>query len=473
MTDLTKNSISYRLKSAISGIGLPTLIIAVFWVLTLIGANQVGISVQTLLSDTIKRAGMNGVLVLAMVPAIQSGVGPNFALPIGIVCGLFALVCAIEFDLLRESWLFASILLSIPFAVFAGYIYGKLLNAVKGSEMTIATYTGFSIVALMCLVWLLIPFNSPKMGWFIGQGLRETVQLDTTGGAQILNNFLAINVGGEIIIPVRSEDGEIIVPTLTERVNTITKENSTNTIIEKANSTVDIRNITIPSVIAGGIIPAFKVGDIRIPTLIGNRITIVKPKDIELPKVIREGVYIVNREDEIPATMKEATIPVIHGGVLIPTGLLLLFGFLAFLVSLFFKSRLGIAISAGGINPKFAQAAGLNIDRSRILANILSTVLGAIGIIVYSQSFGYAQLYTAPLMMAFPAVAAILIGGATASRANVLHVVLGVFLFQGLLTSALPVANEIFKGTDLSEIMRMMVQNGIILYALTQIKRGG
>ena len=120
----------------------------------------------------------------------------------------------------------------------------------------------------------------------------------------------------------------------------------------------------------------------------------------------------------------------------------------------------------------FAQATGLNIDKNRIYANVLSTVLGGLGIIVYSQSFGYAQLYTAPLMMAFPAVAAVLIGGATASRAKVSHAIIGVFLFQGLLTTALPVANEIFAGTDLSEIMRMIIQNGIILYALTQVKGG-
>lgn len=157
---------------------------------------------------------------------------------------------------------------------------------------------------------------------------------------------------------------------------------------------------------------------------------------------------------------------------MIPTGLLLIFALFCVLVWLFFRSKMGIAISAGGINPKFAQATGLNIDKNRVYANILSTVLGAVGIIVYSQSFGYAQLYTAPLMMAFPAVAAVLIGGATASRAKVSHVVIGVFLFQGLLTTALPVANEIFAGTDLSEIMRMIIQNGIILYALTQVKGG-
>ncbi|MEG0091006.1 MAG: ABC transporter permease, partial [Oscillospiraceae bacterium] len=108
----------------------------------------------------------------------------------------------------------------------------------------------------------------------------------------------------------------------------------------------------------------------------------------------------------------------------------------------------------------------------RIVGNIISTVLAAVGIIVYSQSYGYAQIYTAPLMMAFAAVAAVLIGGATAQRAKVSQVIIGVFLYQGLLTTALPVANEVFAGLDLSEILRMIIQNGIILYALTQVKGG-
>ncbi|MDO5115580.1 MAG: ABC transporter permease [Synergistaceae bacterium] len=354
MAEINSGSLSYKIKDTVAAIGMPTIIIAAFWLLTLVSGFFVGISMSALLSDTIKRAGMNGILVLAMVPAIQSGTGPNFALPIGIVCGLFAMVCSIEAGASGFGWLALSLAITIPLAALVGYGYGKLMNAVKGSEMTIATYTGFSVVALMCLAWLMLPFKNPKMGWFIGKGLRETIQLDAVGAAQILNNIMA-----------------------------------------------------------------FSIGDI-----------------------------------------------------IIPTGLLLIFGFFCLLVWFFFRSRLGIGISAGGINPKFAQATGLDIDRNRVYANMLSTVLGAVGIIVYSQSFGYAQLYTAPLMMAFPAVAAVLIGGATASRAKVSHVIIGVLLFQGLLTTALPVANEIFAGTDLSEIMRMIIQNGIILYALTQVKGG-
>ena len=70
------------------------------------------------------------------------------------------------------------------------------------------------------------------------------------------------------------------------------------------------------------------------------------------------------------------------------------------------------------------------------------------------------------------AVAAVLIGGATAQRAGIRHVIIGTLIFQGLLATALPVANKMFAGTDLAEILRMVIQNGIILYALTQSKGG-
>ena len=41
------------------------------------------------------------------------------------------------------------------------------------------------------------------------------------------------------------------------------------------------------------------------------------------------------------------------------------------------------------------------------------------------------------------------------------------------MTSAPPVANKVFAGTDLSDILRMVIQNGVILYALTKVKKGG
>ena len=353
---MTNTAFAGRIGAAWRGVkGLvpvPTLIIGGFWVFILALGTTQGLPVSSLLTDTIRRFGMWGLLVLAMVPSIQSGTGPNFALPVGVACGLLAQVCAIEIGYEGAAWLVASAGMAAAFGCVAGYVYDKLMNAVKGSEMTIATYTGFSVTYLFCIIWLAAPFRSSKMGWMLGSGLRNTIDLNAVGATQILNDFLTFQLGGAVI----------------------------------------------------------------------------------------------------------------------PTGMLLVFAGCSLVVWLFFRSRAGQAVSAVGQNPMFARASGINVDNSRIFANMLSTALAALGIIVYSQSYGFTALYDAPLMMAFQAVAAVLVGGASAQRAKIFNVVIGTMIFQGLLTNTPPVLGRVFPGTDLTEIMRMVVQNGIILYALTRVK---
>jgi simple sugar transport system permease protein len=345
-----------KTKAITSHISMPTIIIGGFWVLIMILGVVNKLPLPDMLTDSIRRFGRWGILTLAMVPAIQSGVGPNFALPIGIVCGLLAQVLAMVMGFTGMGWFLFSAFLSIMIAGIAGYGYGKLMNSVKGSEMAIATYTGFSVTMLFSLIWLVLPFKDPRITWPLGggTGLRQTIQLDLFNSNFILDNLWSF-------------------------------------------------------------------------TFLGVRI---------------------------------------------PTGMLLIFFGCCLFVWLFLRSKMGIAISAGGANPMFAGAAGLNVDNGRIMANILSTMLGAVGVLVYAQSFGFSQLYDAPLLMAFPAVAAVLIGGATVRRARIIHVIIGTLIFQGLMATSLPVANALFEGTDLSETMRMIIQNGIILYALMQASGG-
>lgn len=344
-----------KIGKLIRRMGIPTFAVTLLLIIVLIAAASMGQSMTTLFSDILRRVGMNGLLVLAMVPSIKSGTGPNFALPIGIEGGLFALICCMQMDLSGWTLILCAMGFAIVLCTFMGWAYGKLLNTVKGAEMTIATYVGFSIVAFFNILWLVLPFSNRKMGWMLGTGLRETIQLDGFKAAQIISNLGAFNIGS----------------------------------------------------------------------------------------------------------------------VSVPTGMLLLLVVCCLIVSFFFKTKSGLAIYAGGVNPRFADAAGLNIDKSRITANIISTVIAGLGIIVYAQGYGYAQLYNGPMNMAFPAVAAVLIGGATASRANCVNVLVGTCVFQGLMTAAMPVANAIFTGTDLSDIMRQVIQNGVILYALTQVSKGG
>jgi len=341
------------IKKYINMIGLPRLIISLLFIVICLTAVIIGLPVGLLASDVIRRFGMFGVLTLAMVPAIQCGTGPNFALPIGIICGLLGSLITIEFKLTSPVLgygFISAVLISLPFAILSGWIYGILLNKIKGSEMLVATYVGFSIVSFMQIGWVTLPFKHPEMRWPIGRGLRVTVSLASTFG-EVLNRLWGFSIG---------------------------------------------------------------------------------------------RIYV-------------------------PTGLLLFFFGCCGLFWLFSRSKSGIEMITAGANPKFAAASGINVDKNRIVGTILSTIIGAVGIIVYSLSFGYLQLYLAPLYMAFPAVAAVLIGGASISKVNISHVIIGTFLFQGLLTVALPVANQLFPEGNLSEVLRMIVQNGIILYALTRM----
>jgi len=344
--------------SIFSYINICTIIVGVFFLVVLAVGAIVGISFTNMLYDCIMRFSRNAILVLAMLPAIRSGMGPYFGLPVGIVCGLLAEVIAIRNDFLSWGFLYVSVVLAILISIPVGYAYGKFMNAVKGKEMIVGVFTGFSFIAFFGIIWHIIVPRPNIWYWWGPDWLITTIQLDQVNANLILDKFLSFKIG---------------------------------------------QNITVP------------------------------------------------------------------------TGTLLTIFLLCFLIYLFFRSKPGIAISASGASPMFARAAGLHVENNRIVASIISTALGALGIIVYGQSFGYIQLYDAPMMMTFPAVAAVLIGGATMRRARVLHVILGAFIFNSLLASFIPMSNVLLSGTDaavLTDVIRQVVQNGVILYALIQFCKG-
>jgi len=353
------------IKKRISEFGLPRIIILAFFIVLMVTAGVLKMDVASLFSDALRRWGMYGILVLAMVPGIACGIGPNFGVTIGIAGGLVGALISIDlrhagffkaFEKNPNLDAFIGILVALLFALIIsslfGVLYGILLNRVKGSEMTVSTYIGFSVIALMNILWLTLPFKSPTSIWpLAGDGLRNTISLEGN-----FSNFFN-NIG---------------------------------------------------------------------------------------------GFYI--------------------GKAYVPTGLLVIFFLACASVWLFMKSRSGIMMTAAGANPVYAKAAGINVDKMRILGTTISTALGGVGIVMYAQSYGFLQLYNAPQMMGFSCVASVLIGGAAVNKATIFNVLLGTFLFQGILAIALPVANVILPEGNLSEILRIIISNGIILYALSKSK---
>lgn len=152
------------------------------------------------------------------------------------------------------------------------------------------------------------------------------------------------------------------------------------------------------------------------------------------------------------------------GDIVIPLGLLLFVGLVCILIKIYFNTKTGLTMKVISENEKFAYLSGVNINKYRTIAIILSTVIAAVGICVYSQSYGFVQLYDSPLGFSFPAVSAILIGGASRKETNLLNALIGTYLFQTTYLLSVPIANALLM-PELSETLRMIVTNGIILYA--------
>ena len=152
-----------KLKKALDVIGIPRLIVFCFFIAIVVVAYVNDIDVKAYLASTFKYWGMWVILVLAMVPTIKCGIGPNYGVSLGIVCGLLGPLLAIQFNITPAvdavvpglgPWvaLLFAIAVSAVLAWFIGIGYGKILNLVKGSEMTVTTYIGYSVIYLMCIV---------------------------------------------------------------------------------------------------------------------------------------------------------------------------------------------------------------------------------------------------------------------------------------------------------------------------------
>lgn len=336
--------------------GLPRFIILLFIIALFIVGGFIGVNLTDAFINVINRFGMNAVMVLAMIPMIQSGCGLNFGLPVGLIGGMLGAAISVQFNLKGLPGATVALLLGMIFGALFGWGYSFILNKVKGDEMIVATYVGFSFVALMNIMWVILPFSNPEMVMgFKGEGLRTTIALKA-------------------------------------------------------------------------------YWDKAISRILGFEVT----SDAEL------GTK-----------------------TLVPIGMLIVFALFAYLVYLYFKTKKGSAITAVGSNPKYAKAAGIDVNKHRTISVILSCALGAVGMVIYEQAFGFIQMYNAPLAFAFPSVAAILLGGASINKATVKNVIIGTLLFQAILTMTPTVINQAIK-VDISEVLRLIISNGLIVYALTR-----
>ena len=380
----------------VAKMGVPRLIIGLFFILLCLLAMILGLSLPSQLSNTLVRLGMNGVLVLAMLPGIQCGISLNLGLPIGIIGGLIGGLLCIEFGMSGFTGLFFAIAVGLVIAAATGWLYGLLLNRLKGSEMSVTTYVGFSVVSLMCIAWLVLPFKSPIMKWPLGNGLRTTIGLQTSY-RHVLNDFLSFEIFG----------------------------------------------VTIPT----GLLLFFAACCLVVWLFMRSKTGIA----------MSAAAAAVMQLPAMKTLFSMVSVPMATFGVV---ALLCLFNVVIM------RTRLGQQLRAVGQSGVVANAAGIDVDRVRIIAIVFSTILAGWGQLIFVQNMGSFQTYGAHEQVGLYAGAAILVGGASVIRATNTQALVGCVLFHLMFILAPAAGKNLFGDAAIGEYFRVFICYGVIALSL-------
>ena len=153
-------------------------------------------------------------------------------------------------------------------------------------------------------------------------------------------------------------------------------------------------------------------------------------------------------------------------GVKIPVFTFLLVGLLCLFIVWFRRTKLGQDMRAVGQDMEVAKAAGINVDRTRIISVVMSTVCAGFGMVIYLQNIGNFPTYTAHSQIGMFCIAALLVGGASVEKASIGNVFLGVILFHTMFIVAPKAGVTITGDAMIGEYFRVFVSYGVITLAL-------
>ena len=184
---------------------------------------------------------------------------------------------------------------------------------------------------------------------------------------------------------------------------------------------------------------------------------------IKLPRGygIRNTVSLLNMRQCI-----DNLLAIRIGGVKIPALTLLIIAFMCLVIVWFRRTKLGQDMRAVGQDMQVARDAGINVERTRIISIIISTVLAGFGMILYLQNIGNLSTYSAHSQVGMFCIAALLVGGASVDRASIGNVSLGVTLFHLMFIVAPQAGAKITGDSMIGEYFRVFVSYGVITLAL-------
>ena len=184
---------------------------------------------------------------------------------------------------------------------------------------------------------------------------------------------------------------------------------------------------------------------------------------IKLPRGygIRNTVSLLNMRQSL-----DNAVAFRVGGVKIPVITLLIIVCMCLMIIWFRRTKLGQDMRAVGQDMQVAKDAGIDVERTRIISIVISTVLAGIGMIIYLQNMGNLSTYSSHSQVGMFCIAALLVGGASVDKASIGNVFLGVILFHLMFIVAPSAGTKITGDSMIGEYFRVFVSYGVITVAL-------
>ena len=189
----------------------------------------------------------------------------------------------------------------------------------------------------------------------------------------------------------------------------------------------------------------------------------IKHTTIKLPRGygIRNTVSMLNNRQCI-----DNALAINIGGVKIPVLTLAIIALVCLFIVWFRKTKLGQDMRAVGQDMEVAKSAGIDVEKTRIIAQIISTVMAGFGMVLYVQNLSSFSTYSSHSNVGMFAIAALLVGGASVDKASIKNVFLGVILFHTLFIVAPTVGTKITGDSMVGEYFRVFISYAVITIAL-------
>ena len=455
--------------------------VVILFLLLCVGATAASKQPLTfVIPELFTRIARNAFIVLALIIPVITGLGLNFGIVVGAMAAQIALFLTTYWGFTGVGGFFITVALATPIALVFGFLVGKLFNLVKGNEMIAGLILGYFADGIYQLIFLfvfggVIAMDNPTLMIATGVGVKNTIDLkDTVKYAlDTIPMLTVLEIGFYLVI------AGLLFTTIHKRIK---------------KQAVNWKDTALKAAAAVFVYALTFIGPVE-QFLSSDRLLLLSAVELGCLSVVLWQLFQIVRHKMTKHTgagsfgkrdtfdIRRALVFIVLAGavygltyipalfnvliaVQLPVMTYICIGALCVFNNLLMRTRLGQNMRAVGQNRAVANSAGIDVDKTRIIAMLFSTVLAIWGQLIYLQNIGTMSTYGAHTQVGQFAIAALLVGGASVQKATNKNALLGIVLFHTLFIVSPLAGKELFGDPVIGEYFRVFVSYGVIAMAL-------